>query len=339
MLVGVCDFPGTYAFPPHGYGGIERWLWAAALGGRAAGADVHLLGPAWRNDLGPDWQRHPVRLEDIKTGSTAFKALRDSGYDLLIVGHEYPSLRAWRECADALGCDVATFQHSPVFRHDEDAFDGIGRRLYCYSQQMADRYRLHAPILELAVHAGWKEQEPDSVLGKNLVWVGRVDEDKSPHLAVRAAQILGRRIRVMGPVFGSEYFDRHRALFSADHVEWTGELGGAAKTEAFRNAEVFVYTYSRDYVEAGAAVFGEALRAGTPVAGLAWSEGTCVQAALCEQTGRQVVLDPAVDDETAAQALAQVIKEAAELPHRGVQEVGLDRFNAERHFEALARRP
>jgi len=30
MLVGVCDFPSRYAFPPTGYGGIERWLWAVA---------------------------------------------------------------------------------------------------------------------------------------------------------------------------------------------------------------------------------------------------------------------------------------------------------------------
>ncbi|MEV2276245.1 lasso peptide biosynthesis B2 protein [Nocardiopsis sp. NPDC049922] len=47
VLVGVCDFPGRYAFPPAGYGGIERWLWAVAVGARAAGADVHLLGPGW----------------------------------------------------------------------------------------------------------------------------------------------------------------------------------------------------------------------------------------------------------------------------------------------------
>ena len=29
MLAGICDFPSRYAFPPAGYGGIERWLWAA----------------------------------------------------------------------------------------------------------------------------------------------------------------------------------------------------------------------------------------------------------------------------------------------------------------------
>lgn len=336
MLVGVCDFPGTYAFPPHGYGGIERWLWATALGARAAGADVHLLGPAWRDDLQPDWERHPVRLEDLDIGSTALKELQDSRYDLLVVGHEYPSLPAWREAADLLGSDIATFQHSPQFRHSDDAFDGLNRRLYCYSQQMVDRYRAHEPIQELAVHAGLSELEPESSRGDGLVWVGRVDEQKSPHIAIRAAQLLGRRIRVVGPVFDREYADRHRRLFSADHIEWAGELGGSAKTHAFRDAETFVYTYSRDYVEAGAAVFGESLRAGTPIAALAWSHGTCVEAALCEQTGSQTVLDPSVDDETAAQSLAEAIEKASELPHRRVQEVGLNRFDTRRHFEALA---
>lgn len=51
MLVGVCDFPGSYAFPPAGYGGIERWLWAVAVGARTAGADVHLIGTGWLAEL------------------------------------------------------------------------------------------------------------------------------------------------------------------------------------------------------------------------------------------------------------------------------------------------
>ncbi|RPF20355.1 hypothetical protein [Myceligenerans xiligouense] len=43
MLVGVCDFPSTYQFPPVGYEGIERWLWAVGVGAQAAGADVHTV--------------------------------------------------------------------------------------------------------------------------------------------------------------------------------------------------------------------------------------------------------------------------------------------------------
>jgi hypothetical protein len=111
MLVGVCDFPGAYAFPPSGYGGIERWLWATAIGARRAGADPG-------------------------------------------------------------------------------------------------------------------------------------------------------------------YLNAHHADFAAGHVTLAGEVSGKTKARLLAEAGVLVYTCARDYVEAGAATFGEALRAGTPVAALAWRPGT-----------------------------------------------------------------
>lgn len=339
MLVGVCDFPGSYAFPPAGYGGIERWLWAVAVGARAAGADVHLLGPGWLTDLEHDWVRKPVRLEDLTPGSLAERELRSAGYDLLVVGHEYPSLPAWTRTWNKLDCDMATFQHSPVFQHADTAFDGKRSRLYCYSPEMIERYAAHRPIPELAVHLGLDEEEPPAVAGSDLVWLGRIDEEKAPHIAVRAAQILGRRIQIVGPVFDEAYVRRHEHLFSADHVKWVGELGGPAKTAAIRDASVFVYTYARAYVEAGAAVFGESLRAGTPMAALTWREGTCAQAALCDQTGVVAVADPVVDDETAAELLARAIEKAEDLKYAEVQEIGMDRFDPARHFRAMASRP
>ncbi|MBO4254792.1 glycosyltransferase [Streptomyces griseorubiginosus] len=339
MLVGVCDFPGSYAFPPAGYGGIERWLWAVATGARAAGADVHLLGPGWLTDLEHDWVRKPVRLEDIKPGTLAEREMRDSGYDLLVVGHEYPSLPAWTRTWSELDCDVATFQHSPVFQHTATAFDGQRSRLYCYSPEMTERYADHRPIAELAVHLGLHEEEPPATGGTDLVWLGRIDEDKAPHIAVRAAQILGRRIRIVGPVFDKEYVQLHEDLLTAEHVEWVGELGGTAKTAAIAEASVFVYTYARAYVEAGAAIFGESLRAGTPIAALTWREGTCAQAALCNETGSVAVVDPLEDDETAARRLADAIQQAEDLDHRRVQAIGMQRFDPERHFQTMATRP
>ncbi|GHK05417.1 hypothetical protein SY2F82_72140 [Streptomyces sp. Y2F8-2] len=336
MLVGVCDFPGSYAFPPAGYGGIERWLWAVAVGARAAGADVHLLGPGWLPDLEATWVRKPIRLEDVTPGSLNERELKAAGYDLMVVGHEYPSLPTWVRTWSQLDCDVATFQHSPLFRHAESAFDGKRSRLYCYSPEMIERYAAHQPIPELAVHLGLHEEEPPATKGRDLVWLGRIDEEKAPHLAVRAAQILGRRIRIVGPVFSEDYVRSQEKVFSAEHVEWVGELGGSAKTAAIRDASVFVYTYDRTYVEAGAAIFGESLRAGTPMAALTWREGTCAQAALCDRTGVTTVVSPDADDETASRALAEAIERADALSHAEVQTVGQYRFDPARHFEAMA---
>ncbi len=339
MLVGVCDFPGSYTFPPSGYGGIERWLWAIAIGARRTRAEVHLLGPQWRQELATGWVLSPVRLEDLAPGERQARSLRATGYDLLVVGHEYPSLPAWRAIWETLDSDVATFQHWPYFDHQPYAFDGLRSRLYCYSTEMRDRYAAHHPILELAVHLGLHEVALPVTDGSDLLWLGRIDAQKAPHLAIRAAGALGRKIIVAGPVFDTGYLDAHRTEFSEGYVTMIGEVGGDEKARLLAEAGALVYTCARDYIEAGAATFGEALRAGTPVAALAWRLGTCAHAALCARTGAIAHLTPAADDMAAARALADAIEQVASLRAREVREIGMARFDPARHFRVLASRP
>jgi glycosyltransferase involved in cell wall biosynthesis len=339
MLVGVCDFPGSYAFPPSGYGGIERWLWASAIGARRTGAEVHLLGPQWRQELDSEWVLRPIRLESLTPGERQVRGLRDTGYDLLVVGHEYPSLPAWRVIWEALDCDVATFQHWPYFDHQPCAFDGLRSRLYCYSPEMRDRYAAHHPILELAVHLGLREIALCVHDDGDLLWLGRIDAQKAPHLAICAAGALGRKITIAGPVLDAGYFAAHRAEFSESHVTMIGEVGDDEKARLLAEAGALVYTCARDYIEAGAATFGEALRAGTPVAALAWRPGTCAHAALCPRTGAIALLGPSTDDILAARALADAIEQVASLRAQEVREIGMARFDAAHHFRVLASRP
>lgn len=336
MKVGVCDFPSTYAFPPHGYGGIERWLWAVAVGAQRAGAEVRLLGPAWRDDLPRSFPREPIRLETVDPGDAALRRLEALNLDLLVVGHEYPSLPAWRRVWEELDCDVVTFQHNPTFIHAAHAFDRHRSRLYCYSPEMIHRYREHHPSQTLSVQFGLGEEPLPVRQGHDLVWIGRIDRDKAPHLAARAAGLLGRRLRVIGPVLDRWYLNRHWADLGAAHVELVGELVGRAKAEALRDGRVVVYTCARDYIEAGAAVFGEALRAGTPMAALAWRAGTCAEAALCGETGAVATVSPEAGDGDAVARLAGAIENAATLAAESVQHIGLARFDPERHFRILA---
>ncbi|MGH3429104.1 MAG: glycosyltransferase [Mycobacteriales bacterium] len=338
MFVGICDFPGAYAFPPSGYGGIERWLWAVAVGARKAVEDVHLLGPQWRSELAEEWPLRSIRLEDTKPGSKHAAALKAAGYDLLVVGHEYPSLSPWRAAWEVLDCDVVTFQHWPYFRHKYGAFDGVQARLYCYSEEMRTRYAAHRPITELAVHLGLDEGVMPARSGDSLLWMGRIDTEKAPHLAIRAARLLGRKIIVAGPVFDTAYVDAHRADFAADHVTLVGEVGGPTKAGLLAEASALIYTCARGYIEAGAASFGESLRAGTPVAALAWRPGSCSHAALCERTGHVAQVETAADDDHVAQALAETIEKTHLLCAAEVQDVGLARFDPVRHFRSLATR-
>lgn len=338
MRVGICDFPSAYAFPPVGYGGIERWLWAVAVGARRAGAAVTLLGPQWRRYL-PGWSIDPIRLEALDPASDGERIAALERFDLLVVGHEYPSQPSWRGVFDRLDCDVATFQHDPSFRHTAEAFDGVRSRLYCYSPEMVDRYASCRPIPELAVHLGLDEDEPPAVDGDDLVWLGRIDADKAPHIAVMAARRLGRPIRLVGPVFDHAYVAEHGELFDAPHVRLVGELGGPAKVAALREGAILVYTCSRTYVEAGAAVFGESLRAGTPVAALAWRPGTCAQAALCSTTGAVADVPAKASDAEAADALADAIQRASALKAAEVQDAGMIRFDPVTHFITVSSRP
>jgi len=339
VRVGICDFPSSYAFPPHGYGGIERWLWAVAIGARRSGAEVHLLGPGWRDDLPGEFPRLPIRLENISPGGKEFDQLRRLRLDLLVVGHEYPSHPAWRAVWSELGCDVVTFQHDPDFRHAPEAFDGSRSRLYCYSPEMMARYRVDRPRQDLSVQFGLGEENPAPARpGEDLVWIGRVDADKAPHVAALTASKLGRRLRIVGPVLDHDYLGAHQEILGRPGIELVGGLAGAAKLDALRTARTMVYTCARKYVEAGAAVFGESLRAGTPVAALAWRSGTCAHAALCDGTGRLAQVDPSVDDETAATSLAEVITAVERLDAGLAQEIGLSRFDPQRHFQVLAAR-
>lgn len=338
MRVGICDYPSAYAFPPYGYGGIERWLWAVAVGASRYGADVHLIGPQWRTDLPGTWARLPLRLEEIRPGSAAFRQLQALDLDLIVVGHEYPSLPAWRDIWNELGCDVVTFQHDPDFEHAADAFDGLRSRLFCYSAEMMERYKSCKPHQAVSVQFGLDEETvPPAQSGHDLVWLGRLDGQKAPHLAMRAAAKLGRRLRIIGtPVRDSAYIEAYREIATGPHVELVGEVAGREKLELLSSSSVFVYTSARDYVEAGAATFGEALRCGTPVAALAWRPGTCAENALCDQTGSIAFAVPDLDDDVAAELLAEAIQKAQELPAVPVQEIGLQRFDPAVHFGTLA---
>ena len=336
MKIGVCDFPSQYSFPPTGYGSIERWLWACAEGAHTLGADVHLIGPQWRKEVPIPARRLPFRLESIDSDDAqAIERLRECRLDLLIVGHEYLSLPSWRAIRDQVEIPVATFQHMPTFAHHPTAFDGVGTRLCCYSAEMMSLYRHHRPSQCLSVQTGIEEDPLPARQGDSLIWMGRLCAEKAPHLAALAARKVNRPIRFFGPVHDTDYMRRHRHDFDSPLISFEGEVGQTAKTQALASGTAMVYTYARDYIEAGAAVFGDALRAGTPVVALTWNEGTCPHAALCDNTGTIAVANPKIDDEEAVALLADALNTTGSLDPSDVQTIGLQRFDPATHVRHL----
>jgi glycosyltransferase involved in cell wall biosynthesis len=237
-------------------------------------------------------------------------------------------------CGEQKHSGLFEFQHDPAFQHAVSAFDRVQSRLYCYSPEMVERYASCAPLQTLSVQFGLDEEAPaEPGVGRSVVWLGRIDRDKAPHLAALATARLGLRLTLVGPVLDDAYVAEHAASLHAAHVTWAGELSGAAKMALLQEAGVLVYTCAPGYVEAGAAVFGEALRAGVPVAALTWRAGTCAHAALCPDTGVTATADPVKGDGVAV--LADAIDQTMRLDRRTVQEVGLCSFDPAQQFQAL----
>ncbi|HEX7662064.1 MAG TPA: hypothetical protein VF444_21570 [Pseudonocardiaceae bacterium] len=124
---------------------------------------------------------------------------------------------------------VRQVDDDPDFHHLPDAFDGDRSRLFCYSPEMLTRYADHRPAQALSVQFGLGEETPPpAVRGSELVWLGRIDSQKAPHLAVRAAKHLGRAIRLIGPIFDQDYAVRYAADLNAPHVTLSGEPSAPA---------------------------------------------------------------------------------------------------------------
>jgi glycosyltransferase involved in cell wall biosynthesis len=333
MKVGVCDFPGPYAFPPVGYGGIERWLWACALGADLSGASVTLLGLQWRPETEERFSRWKVRLEELDE-----KHWDTHQFDVLIAGHEYFASKRWLEAALAVSDCLVTYQHAH-FHYPDGVFDGAAVRLFCFSPQMLCLYRRYRPRQCFSVGRGLQEPLLFSENPKDYaLWMARIDRDKAPHYAIQAAIKIGLPIRVAGPILDESYYARHAQLFEHPYVTYMGDVGGEQKMELIANARLFIYTTSRSYVEPGALVFSEVIPCGVPIAAISWTGDDCSATALCPKTGSLFVpSDLYIEDNSVIDGLATACVKAMQLDRYTVRKLGHKRFDPHIHFQQLVK--
>jgi glycosyltransferase involved in cell wall biosynthesis len=104
-----------------------------------------------------------------------------------------------------------------------------------------------------------------------LVFLGRIESIKGPHLAIEMARLAGRRLVIAGttPVdeVGRTFFDRHVAPhIDGDRVVYVGPVDDRAKGDLLGRAAALVMPICWD--EPFGIVMAEALACGTPVIGL-----------------------------------------------------------------------
>lgn len=102
--------------------------------------------------------------------------------------------------------------------------------------------------------------------GDYLVFIGRLDREKGPDLAIRVAQATGRRLVIAGIVTDREFFDRElQPHIDGERIRFIGSVGPQARDELLGNALASLHLVTRP--ERFGLTIVEALACGTPVIG------------------------------------------------------------------------
>lgn len=332
MRVAVCDFPSRYPFPPSGYGGIERWLYAVARGVEACGWELALVGPQWTPAAVANRRQIAQRLEDSRLDDFG------DGFDVIVAGHEYLDDPRWLRIARALSPKLVTFQHALRGYGPGAAVSPPAARLFCYSAEMVDRFRRHDPRQALAPGADLIDHV-NGHSGGFLLWLGRIDPDKAPHVAARAATAARRRLVIAGPLHDPAYWAARRSDWDTPWVEYAGEVAGSRLAWLLEHADGAVYTRDAAYIEPGALVFSDFARAGLTTTALTYNGRDCASAVVDAhpELGTLVRMAPSCDEATAAAGLAEALAVARRPDRRRVREVGWTAFSYGAHAEALVR--
>jgi glycosyltransferase involved in cell wall biosynthesis len=175
--------------------------------------------------------------------------------------HPQPLLRA-----HGLGAPMVTTLHTPPLPRLVAAAAAVEHpgRLFAVSAYTAGEWRQHgveATVMPNAVDAGRWRLGPG---GHDLVWFGRIVPEKGVHLAVRAARLTGRTLRIAGRVGDVGYFREHVRPFLGEGVEYLGPLGQPALADLVGGSACALVTPL--WQEPFGLVVAEALATGTPVA-------------------------------------------------------------------------
>ncbi|MDA0185767.1 glycosyltransferase family 4 protein [Solirubrobacter phytolaccae] len=104
--------------------------------------------------------------------------------------------------------------------------------------------------------------------GGPAVWFGRLVPEKGAHLAIDAAVLAGRELRLAGPISDRTYFEQEiRPRLTQPGIEYVGHRTQAQLAELVGDASVALVTPCWD--EPYGLVVAEALACGTPVAAFA----------------------------------------------------------------------
>jgi glycosyltransferase involved in cell wall biosynthesis len=173
-------------------------------------------------------------------------------------------------------------------REREDSFIAV-------SNHIAEEYKNKLNLKGLAsrvhtIHNGIILDNFDFSSGKGdyLLYLGRITEDKAPHLAIQVARDTGHKIVVAGGIINENaqyqdegYVAREIKPLLGSNVEWYGPANLKQKVELFKNAKAVIFP--RQSYEPFGIVPIESMACGTPV--IAFNHGGPAETIVDGKTG------------------------------------------------------
>ncbi|SDD88603.1 glycosyltransferase family 4 protein [Streptomyces prasinopilosus] len=170
--------------------------------------------------------------------------------------------------AAALPVPVVTTLHTPPTPWLESAVQAARRcpvRFSAVSEHTATSWRHVVPDATVVRNGIDTRRWHPGPGGEELVWSGRIVPEKGAHLAIEAARLAGRGLRLAGPVGDAEYFEACVRPRLGRTITYEGHLPQPDLCELVGSSAAAVVTPCWD--EPYGLVTAEALACGTPVCG------------------------------------------------------------------------
>ena len=317
--------PPWLAVPPAGYGGIE-WVVALLADGLAdRGHDVTLFAPPGSRTKA----RLVSPLDEQPPSDSIGNPWLEASHAVSAYEHaeEYDLLH---DHTGPVGVTIGALVDRPIVHTLHGPFtpealllySRIARHLWFVAISESQR-SLGPPGLRWGgvVYNGipmdqyrYREDKEDF-----LLFLGRADEEKAPHLAVEAARWAGRRL-VMCATRKNEREQRYWAEqvepLLDDHVDVYGECGSEEKADLLARAAALLFPIQ--WPEPFGLVMTEAMACGTPV--VAWRNGSVPEVVDDGVTGFVV---QSMDE------LVRAIDRVGDLDPRALRARVEERFSAE----------
>jgi glycosyltransferase involved in cell wall biosynthesis len=260
--------------PPRLYGGIERIVDMLAKGLVERGHKVTLFAH-------PDSASHGTlvpwpggasrsRMDTLRNAACLYRHVSGGGFDLL---HSFSRIAYMTPLLPTRLPKIMSYQRDISTRTTSLAntlsrgsleFTAISNWMMKPVQHIG-RWHMVPNGVPLDTYTFQPVVPPDAP----LVFLGRIEEIKGPHLAIEIAKRTGDRLVIAGniPPDKQGWFDAHVAPHLDDHqITYIGPVDDAAKNTLLGSAKAFLMPIL--WEEPFGIVMAEALACGTPVLGL-----------------------------------------------------------------------